>query len=109
MRRSRAFVPLLAGALVLVSACQRGEEVDLSREPVMDTTNEDPMDGVPATVLVEKAEAIAPEVAAERGLIPDSALTDDEGDPGRDSVPGAAPPPPPGMPPESTGVRVPRP
>lgn len=108
MRRSRAFVPLLLGALVLVSACDQGEEVDLSREPVMDTTNEDPMDGVPTTVLVEEAEAIPPEVAAERGLIPDTALTD-EGDPGRDSVPGAAPPPPPGMPPESTGVRVPRP
>lgn len=110
MRRSRPFLPLLVGALVLVSACQRGEDVDVAREPVMDTTNDDPMDGVPATVLVEKAEAIPPEVAVQRGLIPDTALTDDdEADPGRDSVPGVAPPPPPGMPPESTGIRIPRP
>jgi hypothetical protein len=63
---------------------------------------------VAAQVLVEKAEAMPPEVAAERGLIPDTALTDDDIDPGRDVVPGALPPPP-GMPPESTEIRVPRP
>lgn len=107
---SRSLLPLLLAGLLLVPACQRGDPPEVAQEPVMDTTNDDPMDGMPASVLVEKAEAIPPEVAAERGLIPDTALTnDDDGDPGRDSVPGAEPPPPPGMPAESTGIRIPRP
>lgn len=110
MRRSRPFLALLlAGAAA--AGCGRGEQADATREPVMDTTNTDTLDGVPSQVLVESAEAISPEVAAQRGLIRDTVTPGSTGDPGRDSVPGApaSDAVPPGMPPESSGIRIPRP
>lgn len=89
MRRTRPLLALLAVGLVVLSACSRGDDPDVSRDPVMDTTNNDPLDGVPTQVLVDSAEAISQEVAAERGLIRDTANPASTGDPGRDSVPGA--------------------